>query len=128
MAQRNVEALAACAVALKEYFNVRGRVAEGLELLLEARPLVDGSDPGHGAVVLAAIAQTHYRLSQLDAAASEARRGIRLARRARSTKALVRCLGVLGTCHWQWGRHQEASRVLAQAARCEPSRGCFSGG
>jgi predicted ATPase len=124
VANRSGEALAGGAVALKEYFNVRGRVAEGLELLAEARPLVDdGVDPGHGAVILAAIAQTHYRLSQLDAAATEARRGIRLARRARGTKALVRCLGVLGTCYWQWGRHQEASRVLAQAARQAGSAG-----
>ena len=69
-------------MALKEYFNVRGRVAEGLELLTEARAVADEDAPACGAIVLAAIAQTHYRLSQLDDAAASARQGLRLARAA----------------------------------------------
>jgi tetratricopeptide (TPR) repeat protein len=102
---------------LKEYFNVRGRAAEGLELLGEARVLADESAPGCAAVLLAAIAQTCYRVSQLDEATAAARQGIRLARRAGSRAALVRCLSVLGTCCWQKGHNEEARRLLQQAAR-----------
>jgi predicted ATPase len=117
VAQRATDAIAASAMALKEYFNVRGRVAEGLELLGEARALAGDDVPACGAVLLSAIAQTHYRLSRLDDAAAAARQGLRLARRAGSRAALVRCLSVLGTCCWQWGRHDEAQRLLQQAAR-----------
>ncbi len=117
VAQRATDAIAASAMALKEYFNVRGRVAEGLELLTEARAIADEDAPACGAIVLSAIAQTHYRLSHLDDAAASARLGLRLARRAGSRAALVRCLSVLGTCCWQWGRNDEAKRLLQQAAR-----------
>jgi predicted ATPase/DNA-binding SARP family transcriptional activator len=116
VAQRATDVLAATAVALKEYFNVRGRVAEGLELLSEARALADADAPC-GAIVLSAIAQSHYRLSRLDDAAAAARQGIRLARAAGSRAASVRCLSVLGTCCWQWGRNDEARRLLQQAVR-----------
>jgi predicted ATPase/DNA-binding SARP family transcriptional activator len=114
---RAAEGIAASAPALKEYFNVRGRVAEGLELLEEARTIAEDGEPGSAAVLLAAIAQTQYRLSRLDDAAARARRGIRHARTAGPRTALVRCLSVLGTCCWQWGRHAEAQRVLQQAVR-----------
>jgi len=117
VAERATDAIAASAMALKEYFNVRGRAAEGLELLNEARAVADDDAPACGAVVLSAIAQTHYRLSRLDDAAASARSGLRLARRAGSRAALVRCLSVLGTCCWQWGRNDEAKRLLQQAAR-----------
>jgi predicted ATPase/DNA-binding SARP family transcriptional activator len=117
VANRATEAIATTASALKEYFNIRGRVAEGLDLLVEARPMADESAPACGAVLLAAIAQMCYRLSLLDEAATAARQGIRLARRSGNRAALVRCLSVLGTCHGQWGRNEEARRVLQQAAR-----------
>jgi predicted ATPase/DNA-binding SARP family transcriptional activator len=117
IAQRDAAAIAGSAVALKEYFNVRGRVAEGLELLGEARSVADESEPACAAILMAAIAQTHYRLSQLDDAAASARHGLRLARLAGHRGALVRCASVLGTCCWQWGRHVEARRLLQQAAR-----------
>ncbi len=126
VAERATDAIAASATALKEYFNVRGRVAEGLELLGEAQALADGDAPC-GAIVLAAIAQTHYRLSCLEEAAASARHGIRLARRAGSRAALVRCLSVLGTCCWQWGRNDEAKRMLQQAARHAAATGDVRG-
>ena len=114
---RAAEGIAASAPALKEYFNVRGRVAEGLHFLEEAREFAESAAPGIAAVLIAAIAQTQYRLSRLDDAAASARRGIRYARAADHRIALVRCLSVLGTCCWQWGRHAEAQRVLQQAVR-----------
>jgi predicted ATPase len=117
IAHRATDAIAGGTVALKEYFNVRGRAAEGLELLSEARALADESAPACAAALLSAIAQTHYRLSRLDEAATAARQGIRLARRANSRAALVRCLSVLGTCCWQRGRNEEGRRLLLQAAR-----------
>ena len=117
VAQRATDAIAGSAMTLKEYFNVRGRVGEGLELLSEARAIVGEDVPACGAVVWSAIAQTHYRLSRLDDAAASARQGIRLARRAGNRAALVRCLSVLGTCCWQWGRNDEAKRLLQQAVR-----------
>jgi predicted ATPase/DNA-binding SARP family transcriptional activator len=117
IAQRDAAAIAGSAMALKEYFNTRGRVAEGLELLHQARALADDSAPACAAILLSALAQTHYRLSQLDEAAASARQGLRLARRAGHRGALVRCASVLGTCCWQWGRHQEAQRLLQQAER-----------
>ena len=117
IAQRDTEAIAGSTMALKEYFNVRGRVAEGLELLSQAQALAGEAAPACGATLLAAIAQTHYRLSQLDEAAAKARQGLRLGRLAGHRGALVRCASVLGTCCWQWGRHEEAQRLLQQAAR-----------
>jgi predicted ATPase len=126
VAQRAADVIAASATALKEYFNVRGRVAEGLELLTEARAVAD-ADALCGAIVLSAIAQTHYRLSRLDDAAAAARQGIRLARSAGSRAALVRCLSVLGTCCWQWGRNDEAKRFLQQAARHAEATGDVRG-
>ena len=123
IAERDAEAIAGSTSALKEYFNVRGRVAEGLALLAEARTAADESAPACAAVLLAAIAQTHYRLSQLDEAESSARHGLRLARLAGHRGALVRCASVLGTCCWQRGRHAEAQRLLQQAARLAKSGG-----
>ena len=117
IANRVTEPVAGSATALKEYFNVRGRVAEGLELLGEARSFANESAPACGAVVLSAIAQMDYRLSRLDEATAAARQGIRLARLAGNRAALVRCLSVLGTCLYQQGRNEEAKRLLQQAAR-----------
>ena len=123
IAQRASEQIAGSAAALKEYFNVRGRVAEGLELLGEARTVVGENAPAAGAALMSALAQTHYRLSQLDEAAASARQGIRYARLAGSRVALVRCLSVLGTCCGQWGRNGEAQRLLQQAARLARANG-----
>jgi tetratricopeptide (TPR) repeat protein len=95
-------------------------------LLTEARALADADAPC-GAIVLSAIAQTHYRLSRLDDAAAAARHGMRLARAAGSRAALVRCLSVLGTCCWQWGRNDEAKRLLQQAVRHAEATGDVRG-
>ena len=114
------EQLAASATALKQFFNVRGRVVEGLELLGEAWPVASGalaSAPACAAQLASAIAQLQYRVSRLDEAAASARRGIRFARESGQRSALIRCLSVLGTCCWQWGRNEEAKRYLEQALR-----------
>src|SRR5688500_4299295 len=48
-------------------------------------------------------------------------------RAAGSRAALVRCLSVLGTCCWQWGRNDEAKRLLQQAARHAEATGDVRG-
>jgi predicted ATPase len=116
VANHATDAIASSAPALKQFFNVRGRVVEGLALLEEARAACDAS-AASAAVLLAAIAQTQYRLSRLDDAAVNARLGIQRAREGAHPAALVRCLSVLGTCCWQWGRHEEARRWLDEATR-----------
>jgi len=108
--------LAASAGALKQFYNVRGRVVEGIDLLGEARTVSLGNATC-AAQVLSAIAQLCYRGSRLDEAAAHARQAIRFAREAGQRGALIRCLSVLGTCCWQWGRHADAKRYLDQALR-----------
>ncbi len=108
--------IGASTVALKQFFGVRGRVAEGLELLGEARR-VAAPVPACAARLAAAMAQLEYRVSRLEQAAATARQGIHFARIAGERGVLARCLGVLGTCCWQWGRNIEAKRYLEQAMR-----------
>ena len=111
--------LGASSLALMRFFEVRGRPAEGLALFKSALPLCAVADApaGSAADVLCAIAYLQFRLYRLDEAAASARRALKLARDARRKRTLVRCLNVLGLCHWHWGRNREALRILEQSWR-----------
>ena len=111
--------LGASALALMRFFEVRGRPAEGLALLEPALALCAPPDAPAipAADVLCAIAYLQFRLYRLDDAAASARRALKLAREARRKRTLVRCLNVLGLCHWQWGRNAEGLRILEQSWR-----------
>jgi DNA-binding SARP family transcriptional activator/predicted ATPase len=119
VAQGAMSLLGASSLALMRFFEVRGRPAEGLALFKLALPLCAAADApaGPAADVLCAIAYLQFRLYRLDEAAASARRGLKLARDARRRRTLVRCLNVLGLCHWHWGRNREALRILEQSWR-----------
>jgi tetratricopeptide (TPR) repeat protein len=119
VAQGAMSLLGASSLALMRFFEVRGRPAEGLALFNLALPLCAAIDvpAGPAADVLCAIAYLQFRLYRLDEAAASARRGLKLARDARRKRTLVRCLNVLGLCHWHWGRNREALRILEQSWR-----------
>jgi len=110
-------ALAGSAPALMRCFEARNRAEEGAALLAEALPRVATMPPTHAAVVLSALAHLQYRVYRLDDAAASARQALRLARTTASAEARLRCLNVLGLCHWQWGRLAEARRLLEQTLR-----------
>jgi tetratricopeptide (TPR) repeat protein len=111
--------LGASALALMRFFEVRGRSAEGLALFTLALPLCSaaGAPAASAADVLCGVAYLQFRLYRLDEAAVTARRALKLARSVRHRRTLVRCLNVLGLCHWHWGRNAEASRILEQSWR-----------
>src|SRR5262249_43809537 len=94
--------LGASALALMRFFEVKGRPAEGLALFDTGLPLcaAAGAQPAPAADVLCAAAYMQFRLYRLDEAAATARRALKLARDARHRRTQVRCLNVLGLCHW----------------------------
>jgi tetratricopeptide (TPR) repeat protein len=111
--------LAGGVLALMRYFEMRGLAAEGAGLLAEALPLCDSpaTPSAHAAELLSAVAHLQFRQYRLDEAAASARHGLKHARASARRGALLRCLNVLGLCHWKTGRHQEARRFLEQALR-----------
>lgn len=122
VAQRESDRIAACAIALMRYFEVRGRTLEGLELLSDAHAaLCSAPDvpPLCAAHLCAAIAQLHVRLHRFDEAAEWARRGITHARAASAPAriALALCLSVLGLCRHADGEYPQAKRFFEQAIR-----------
>ena len=118
IADRATHTLAASALPLLRFFEVRGRAADGVKLLQEAqRVAIDARSPACAANVLSAIAHLLYRLYRTDEAVATARQALGYARAARNRSAMFRCLNALGLCHWQWGRHREAKRILEQSLR-----------
>jgi len=119
IAARSTGTLAAGASALMRYFEMRGLATDGALLLAEALPLCESpaTPPAHAAELLSAIAHLEYRQYRLDEAAARARRGLKHARASARRTALVRCLNVLGLCHWKTGRCLDARRFLEQALR-----------
>ena len=111
--------LGASALALMRFFEKKGRPAEGLALFAAALPLCTaaGAPAAAAADVLCAVAYLQFRLYRLDEAAATARRALKLARDTRRRRTMVRCLNVLGLCHWQWGRNAEALRIIEQSWR-----------
>jgi predicted ATPase len=124
VAQRTTALLATSALALMRVFELRGRAEEGLALMGEALPLaaVAPTPPAHAADLLSAVVQLQYRVGRLDDAASWARQGLKRAREAAADGARLRCLNVLGLCHWQWGRQREAKRIIEQSLRLARAR------
>jgi tetratricopeptide (TPR) repeat protein len=120
IAQRRTDRLADCALVLMRFFEIRGRTAEGLDLLLEAQAeMGDGAapPPACAAPLSAAIAHLQFRMYRLDEAAASARRGLAHSRSAGSRGARALCLNVLGICHFLSGKNLQAKRFHEQAIR-----------
>ena len=112
-------ALAASALPLMRFFELRGRTVEGAALLDEARACAGGDAAASAAEasVAAAVAQLLFRMYHLDEAAERARRALRLARTAGPSAALLLSLQVLANCLFARGNSVEAKRIFEQALR-----------
>lgn len=120
VAHGECDLIAAGAVTLMRYFELRGRTLEGLELLIDAHAATCSAadpPPACAAALCASIAHLQIRMYRLDEAASFARRGIAFARAAPARAPLALCLNVLGLCHNSHGRYPQARRFLEQAMR-----------
>jgi predicted ATPase/DNA-binding SARP family transcriptional activator len=117
VARGETERLAASALTLMRWFELRGRAEEGLALLHEGAKLAGHAMTGAAADLGSAVSHLQYRLYRLDDAVASARQALQAARASHRRKALVRCLNVLGLGHWQWGRCEEARRYLEQSQR-----------
>ena len=120
VANRALDSLAASALSLWRFFEVRGRAAEGLALLREAHAVAcvePAQHPVCAANVGVAITNMLYRLYRVDEALASARLALKFARSARNGEAVFRCLNVLGLCHYQRGQNREAKRVMEQTLR-----------
>jgi predicted ATPase/DNA-binding SARP family transcriptional activator len=117
LARGDAQRLAASALVLMRFFELRGRAEEGLRLLSQGLAHVEDTATSAAADLRSAVAHLQYRLYRLDAAVATAREGLKAARASHRRKALVRCLNVLGLAHWHWGRNAEAHRYLEQSHR-----------
>lgn len=120
VAYGQADQLAACAMVLMRFFELRGRSLEGLDLMLQAHAATcAGPSPpvDCAARLCASIAHLQIRVYRLEEAAANARRGLAHARAAGARGALALCLNVLGLCHNSRGEYPQAKRFLEQAVR-----------
>ncbi len=119
-AQGRTDQLAACAMVLMRFFELRGRSLEGLDLLQQAQATTcarTDPSPQGAAWLCASIAHLQIRMYRLEEAAVNARRGVAHARAAGARGALALCLNVLGLVHNSRGEYPQAKRYLEQAVR-----------
>jgi tetratricopeptide (TPR) repeat protein len=111
--------LGASSAALRRYYELRGRAAEGVALFGSALPLcaAAAAPAAAAAEVWYALAHAQYCIYRLDDAVASARESLRFARAAHARRTMIRALNVLGLAHWQWGRLGDALRYLEQSLR-----------
>ena len=117
--------------ALWSFFENRGRLREGIELLSPALAL-----PEHGPAAQRALARLRHGLSMLhhrkgnaQEALEMARGGINDAEQCGDTEAYVGCVLNVGMCLWAGGRAQEARGYFERGlaiARARDDRHCIA--
>jgi len=110
-----VDAIAGATRSLLDYWDHRGRAAEGLALLLQA---VGGEavarDASLGRLLLSRIAHLKYRLDRYAEAEADAQRVLATADPERERNAALQALNVLATCAFRLGRWEDARTYFKQ--------------
>jgi predicted ATPase/DNA-binding SARP family transcriptional activator len=120
VATRHAPFFSAAATALENYFNARGRFADGAALFERALAVLDPSDPAHLVAVTvteASLAILQFRGGAIDAAEANLRRALSRARAAGLGRVRKSCLNTLGLVLWHRARWDEAKRHFAEALK-----------
>lgn len=100
--------------AWRAFFDVRGRLAEGVTQLQPAL-LVAAETPQLGAALRAALSRLYYRRGDYAVGLSLALAGAEAALRCGDRRAQAACLANAGSCHSAEGRWEQARTCFEQA-------------
>jgi tetratricopeptide (TPR) repeat protein len=119
-AVRAADFFVAAAAPLENYFNARGRFADGIALFEHALGALDPAEPAHftaAAVTEASLAILQFRAGAIDAAEAGLRRTLSRARIGGLGRVRKSCLNTLALVMWQRARWDESKRLFAEALK-----------
>jgi predicted ATPase/DNA-binding SARP family transcriptional activator/Tfp pilus assembly protein PilF len=119
-AVRAADFFVAAATPLENYFNARGRFADGIALFEYALGALDPAEPAHltaVAVTEASLAILQFRAGAIDAAEAGLRRTLSRARIGGLGRVRKSCLNTLALVMWQRARWDESKRLFAEALK-----------
>ena len=117
VASQDGDAVEAMAPPLERYLSIRGRTAEGIQLLGQAIAAWPNETTSAYATVQQALASLHHRRGDLDRGEEAVRTAIRLQRAHRRGDATQPSLYLLGAILYTRGKFAAAQRYFEQARR-----------